>query len=40
MNGIKQDGLVGTLFPYLKGPIPIADDAPAADDAFGTRARP
>ena len=47
VNGLKQDGQVGQLtdagraaFPYLKGPVTIADDDPVADDAFGYRATP
>jgi hypothetical protein len=47
-GGISQDGRVGTLtdagkaaFPYLKGPIPIADVDPAApNEAFGYEATP
>jgi hypothetical protein len=47
VNGIKQDGRTGTLtdagkklFPYLKGPIPIPDDAPTQDEAFGYEGTP
>jgi hypothetical protein len=42
-----QDGIVGTLttagkaaFPYLKGPVPIANDDPIAAEAFGYQATP
>jgi hypothetical protein len=47
VNGLKQDGLTGTLtdagraaFPYLKGPVAIADDDPSVDEAFGYQAAP
>lgn len=48
VGGISQDGRAGTLtdagkaaFPYLKGPIPIADDDPAApNEAFGYEGTP
>jgi hypothetical protein len=48
VGGISQDGRTGTLtdagkaaFPYLKGPIPIADVDPAApNEAFGYEATP
>jgi hypothetical protein len=48
VGGISQDGQVGTLtaagkalFPYLKGPIPVADDAPLqANEAFGYQGTP
>ncbi len=48
VNGISQDGRTGTLtaagrqvFPYLKGPIPVADDAPAQpNEAFGYEGTP
>jgi hypothetical protein len=46
VGGAAQDGVIGTLtaagksaFPYLKGPVQIADDA-AADEAFGYQATP
>lgn len=47
-GGAWQDGQVGRLtadgraaFPYLKGPVAIADDAPGPqNDAFGTAATP
>jgi hypothetical protein len=42
VGGANQDGSVGTLtaagraaFPYLKGPVPIANDDPAVGEAFG-----
>ncbi len=42
-----QDGLVGTLtdagkaaFPYLKGPVPMANDDPVASETFGVAATP
>ena len=45
--GASQDGVVGTLtatgklaFPYLKGPVQIADDDPAAAETFGYPATP
>ena len=45
--GAPQDGVVGTLtaagkaaFPYLKGPVAIADDDPAAAETFGYPATP
>ena len=48
VNGISQDGRTGTLtaagkqvFPYLKGPIPIADvDPNLPNEAFGYEAAP
>ena len=48
VGGISQDGKMGTLtpagkalFPYLKGPVPVADDAPAQpNEAFGYEATP
>ncbi len=49
VGGASQDGKVGTLtaagktlFPYLKGPIPIPNDDPdpAASEAFGYAATP
>jgi hypothetical protein len=47
VGGISQDGRVGTLtpagraaFPYLKGPIPVADDIPAPNEAFGYEGTP
>jgi hypothetical protein len=47
VGGLSQDGRTGTLtdagraaFPYLKGPIPIADDAPAPNEAFGYEGTP
>jgi hypothetical protein len=48
VSGISQDGKVGTLtaagkalFPYLKGPIPVADDAPTQpNEAFGYEGTP
>ena len=46
-GGAAQDGLTGTLtaagraaFPYLKGPVPIADDDPTVAEAFGYPATP
>jgi hypothetical protein len=45
--GATTDGQVGTLtaagraaFPYLKGPVAIADDDPTAAETFGYAARP
>ena len=45
--GASQDGVVGTLttagkaaFPYLKGPVAIADDDPTAAETFGYPATP
>ena len=45
--GEVQDGRVGLLtpagraaFPYLKGPVAIADDDPASAETFGYPARP
>ncbi len=45
--GASQDGVVGTLtatgkavFPYLKGPVAIADDDPAVAETFGYPATP
>jgi hypothetical protein len=45
--GATQDGNVGTLtplgkaaFPYLKGPVPIANDDPAVAETFGYTATP
>ena len=45
--GATQDGVVGTLtaagkavFPYLKGPVAIADDDPAEAETFGYPATP
>jgi hypothetical protein len=45
--GATQDGSVGTLtalgraaFPYLKGPVPIANDDPAVAETFGYAATP
>ena len=45
--GAPQDGRIGQLtsagraaFPYLKGPVAIADDDPAAAETFGYPARP
>ena len=45
--GAVQDGRVGLLtaagraaFPYLKGPVAIADDDPASAETFGYAARP
>ena len=42
VGGATQDGNVGTLtplgkaaFPYLKGPVPIANDDPAVAETFG-----
>jgi hypothetical protein len=47
VGGTVQDGLSGTLtaagksaFPYLKGPVPIANDDPAVGEAFGYQATP
>jgi hypothetical protein len=47
VGGAIQDGLTGTLtaagkaaFPYLKGPIPIANDSATVDEAFGYQATP
>ena len=47
VGGATQDGVVGTLtaagkaaFPYLKGPVAIADDDPAEAETFGYRATP
>jgi hypothetical protein len=47
VGGATQDGVVGTLtaagkaaFPYLKGPVAIADDDPAVAETFGYRATP
>ena len=41
-GGAKQDGNIATLtaagkaaFPYLKSQVPIADDSPTVDEAFG-----
>ena len=45
--GAVQDGRVGLLtpagraaFPYLRGPVAIADDDPASAETFGYPARP
>ena len=45
--GASQDGVVGTLttagkaaFPYLKGPVQIADDDPTVAETFGYPATP
>jgi hypothetical protein len=47
VGGATQDGNVGTLtplgraaFPYLKGPVPIANDDPAVAETFGYAATP
>jgi hypothetical protein len=47
VGGATQDGNVGTLtaagkaaFPYLKGPIPIANDDPTVAESFGYQATP
>jgi len=47
VGGATQDGVVGTLtgagkaaFPYLKGPVPIANDDPAVAETFGYPATP
>ena len=47
VGGTTQDGNVGTLtplgraaFPYLKGPVPIANDDPAVAETFGYPATP
>jgi hypothetical protein len=47
VGGATQDGNVGTLtpagkaaFPYLKGPVPIANDDPNVAEAFGYQATP
>src|SRR6185312_16399063 len=47
VGGVTQDGNVGTLtplgkaaFPYLKGPVPIANDDPAVAETFGYAATP
>jgi hypothetical protein len=46
-GGAKQDGSVATLtaagkaaFPYLKSQVPIADDSPTVDEAFGYQSTP
>ncbi|MGZ4277616.1 MAG: Agd3-related carbohydrate deacetylase [Solirubrobacteraceae bacterium] len=46
-GGATQDGNVGTLtalgkaaFPYLKGPVPFANDDPAVAETFGYAATP
>ena len=47
VGGATQDGNVGTLtsagkaaFPYLKGPVPIANDDPVVAESFGYAATP
>jgi hypothetical protein len=47
VGGATQDGNVGTLtplgkaaFPYLKGPVPIANDDPTVAEAFGYASTP
>jgi len=47
VGGATQDGNVGTLtatgkavFPYLKGPVPIANDDPTVAESFGYAATP
>jgi hypothetical protein len=47
VGGATQDGVVGSLtaagkaaFPYLKGPVQIADDDPAVAETFGYPATP
>jgi hypothetical protein len=47
VGGAAQDGITGTLtaagraaFPYLKGPVPIANDDATVAEAFGYQATP